>query len=62
MKNNSLAKRLLQYRVKHQLTQIQLAEKIGVSNHLICDIENEKSTVRKISIMKIEDFLDKEGE
>lgn len=38
----NFGEKLLDFRAKHNLTQIQLADIIGVSNEMICFYENGK--------------------
>lgn len=63
MVDEKLANDLLQYRAKYNLTQKELAERIGkISNHTIGDIENKKDNIRAITIARVKLFLEDEGE
>lgn len=52
-------KRFLVYRAKHNLTQEELAKRLGVSRLLINLIENDKAPISKIVKVKM-DLLEKE--
>lgn len=45
-----LAKRLLIYRIKKDLTQKEMAEKLGISDHTLCDIERERDVMLKTKL------------
>ena len=50
---DKIAMIVIKYRVENKLTQQELANKIGVSNKTICDIENGKNTVRKRTLINV---------
>lgn len=49
----NLSSKLLEYRVRNSLTQADIAKEMGVSNKIICYIENNKNTVRNVTKMKV---------
>lgn len=48
-----IAKLAITYRIKNNLTQKELANKLNISNKTLCNIENEDSTVRQITLRKV---------
>lgn len=48
-----IAKLAITYRIKHDLTQKELAEKLNISNKTLCNIENEDNNVRQITLQKV---------
>ena len=54
-----LAERILNYRVKHNLTQQEFAELVGVKKLTIWRVENN-GNVSKITKIKIENVIGKE--
>lgn len=50
----TLQERMIEYRAKNDITQRQLAEKIGVSVQTINSVENGTQTPSKITQAKIE--------
>lgn len=56
-----LSKAVLKYRAENNLNQKELAKQIGnISNHTIVNIENRNPNIRKISLAKVENFLEKQ--
>lgn len=55
-----VASKLLNFRFKNNLTQQQAADILGCSNTTLNYIENRKDTVRKITLIKILNKLEKE--
>ncbi len=48
-----IAKLAITYRIKNNLTQKELANKLKISNKTLCNIEKEDSTVRQITLQKV---------
>lgn len=48
-----LSASIIAYRVKHNLTQKEMAEVLDVSNKTICYIENQKEGIRKTTLFKL---------
>lgn len=58
----TLREKLVDFRARHDLTQDELAKKIGVSRDIICGLENEKRSVWATTKRKIELYIEKESE
>lgn len=43
----------IKYRAENNLTQIDLAKKLDISNKTLCRIENENEKVRKTTLQKV---------
>ncbi|WP_158655101.1 helix-turn-helix domain-containing protein [Flavivirga eckloniae] len=56
-KINSLANRVLIYRIEHSLTITELSEQIGVSNGIIERVEKSKILVSQKMIKRIEEYI-----
>ena len=56
--NMVIGKRIIQYRAKHNLSQLDMAEKLGVSRELVNKLENGKLKPSKIILVKM-DLLEK---
>lgn len=54
----NISDRILQYRAKNNLTQFEMAEKLGVSRELVNKLENEKIEPSKMILIKM-DLLEK---
>lgn len=54
----NISDRILQHRAKNNLTQFEMAEKLGVSRELVNKLENEKTEPSKMILVKM-DLLDK---
>lgn len=54
----NISDRILQYRAKNNLTQFEMAEKLGVSRELVNKLENEKIEPSKMILVKM-DLLEK---
>lgn len=54
----NISDRILQYRAKNNLTQTEMAEKLGSSRELINKLENGKTEPSKMILIKI-DLLEK---
>ena len=54
-----IGERIFQYRAKKKLTQIEMANELGVSRELINKLENKKITPSKMILMRM-DLLEKE--
>ena len=50
----TLQERMIQYRAKHDISQRELAEKVGVSVQTINSVENGTQTPAKVTQAKIE--------
>ena len=57
-----LPDRMIQFRAKERITQVELAERVGVSVQTICAIETESQEPSKITKAKIELVIGKEAE
>ena len=55
-----ISERIFQYRAKKHLTQIEMANELGVSRELINKLENKKITPSKMLLMRM-DLLEKEN-
>ena len=55
-----IGERIFQYRAKKFLTQIEMANELGVSRELINKLENKKITPSKMLLMRM-DLLEKEN-
>ncbi len=58
----TLQERMIEYRAKNDITQRELAEKIGVSVQTINSVENGTQTPSKITQAKIELLVGKDKE
>lgn len=56
----TLQERMIEYRAKNDITQRELAEKIGVSVQTINSVENGTQTPSKVTQAKIELVVGKE--
>ena len=56
----SLSQRMIEYRAKEKITQVELAERVGVSVQTICSAENGTQDPSKITVAKIELVIGKE--
>jgi len=54
----NISDRILQYRAKNNLTQTEMAEKLGSSRELINKLENGKTEPSKMILIKM-DLLEK---
>lgn len=53
-----LAQKIIDFRAINNLTQAELAEKIGVSRGMIVEIESGKRKVKRVTQRKIEIYLE----
>lgn len=58
----SLQDRMVEYRAKERITQVELAERVGVSVQTICSVENGNQDPGKLTRAKIELVIGKEEE
>ena len=58
----ALADRMIQYRAKERMTQVDFAEKVGVSVQTICAVETGAQNPSKITKAKIELVIGKEDD
>ena len=56
----TLQERMIQYRAKHDISQRELAEKVGVSVQTINSVENGTQTPAKVTQAKIELVIGKD--
>ncbi|MBQ9298711.1 MAG: helix-turn-helix transcriptional regulator [Clostridia bacterium] len=56
-----VAQLAIEYRIKNNLTQKELAEKLKISNQTLCHIEQEKGIARQITLQKIGNMLKDEN-
>ncbi len=56
----SLQDRMIEYRAKERITQVELAERVGVSVQTICSVENGTQEPGKVTRAKIELVVGKE--
>lgn len=54
----TIGKRILQYRAKHNLSQLDMSERLGVSRELVNKLENGKLKPSKMILVKM-DLLEK---
>lgn len=54
----NISDRILQYRAKNNLTQFEMAEKLGSSRELVNKLENGKTEPSKMILVKM-DLLEK---
>lgn len=55
-----IGERIFKYRAKKHLTQVEMANELGVSRELINKLENKKITPSKMILMRM-DLLEKEN-
>ena len=55
-----ISERIFQYRAKKHLTQIEMANELGVSREMINKLENKKIAPSKMLLMRM-DLLEKEN-
>lgn len=48
-----VAKLAITYRIKNNLTQKELANKLKISNKTLCNIEKEDKSVRNFTLQKV---------
>lgn len=60
MQKSDLGKKILKYRGKHDLTQVEFAEKCGVTVQTICNIENGIQNPSKLTKQKILIIIEEE--
>lgn len=58
----TLQEKILRYRARHNLTQKEFGELIGVTNQTVYAIENGLQDPGKMTMMRIEILFEKEGE
>ena len=58
----SLQERMIEYRARERITQVELAERVGVSTQTICSVENGSQDPGKVTKAKIELVVGKEEE
>lgn len=60
MTDKDLISRMLNYRAKHNLSQLKLAELCKVTTQTICNVENGTQEPSKLTRQKILNIIDKE--
>lgn len=58
----TLQERMIQYRAKERINQVELANRVGVTVQTINSVENGKQAPSKVTIAKIELVIGKEEE
>lgn len=53
-----IADKILNYRIEHNMSQVMLAQKCGVTNQTINNIENGRQTPSKLTLGKILKVID----
>lgn len=48
-----VSKMIIDYRVKNNLSQKELANMLDISNKTLCHIENKEKTVRNITLARV---------
>ena len=48
-----VSKMIIDYRVKNNLSQKELADMLDISNKTLCHIENKENTVRNITLARV---------
>lgn len=48
-----VSKMIIDYRVKNNLNQKELADMLDISNKTLCHIENKEKTVRNITLARV---------
>lgn len=61
MKDNVLIEKMLDYRAKHNISQVKLAELCNVSQQTICNVENGVQAPSKLTRKKILNVIEKEN-
>lgn len=56
----TLGKNIRKYRIKNNMSQVQLASKLVVANSFICDIEKGRSTPSMKLLKRIAEILEVE--
>lgn len=60
MEQKELIKRILAYRGKHNLSQIEFAEKCNITQPTLCNVENGKQKPSKLTMQKILNVIGEE--
>ena len=55
-----LAQEMIDYRARNKLSQMKLAELIGLNPNSICSLESRKSKARATTVSKMQKLLDEE--
>lgn len=50
----TLQDRMIEYRAKERITQVELAERVGISTQTLCSVERGIQEPSKITLAKIE--------
>lgn len=58
----NLADRMIEYRAKERITQVELAERTGLSHQTIVSVERGQQSPSRVTIAKIELVIGKEKE
>ena len=61
MKDKELIEKMLDYRARHNLSQVKFAELCGVSQQTICNVENGVQEPSKLTKRKILNLIEKEN-
>ena len=56
----NLQERMIEYRARERITQVELAERCGVSVQTVCAVENGHQDPGKVTLAKIELVVGKE--
>lgn len=60
MKDKELIEKMLDYRARHNISQVKFAELCNVSQQTICNVENGVQAPSKLTRMKILNLIKKE--
>lgn len=58
----SLQDRMVEYRARERISQVELAKRCGLSAQTVCSVENGQQVPSKITTAKIELVIGKEGD
>ena len=58
----NLADRMIEYRAKERITQVELAERAGLSHQTIVSVERGQQNPSRVTVAKIELVIGKEKE
>ena len=61
MKDSVLIEKMLDYRARHNISQLKLAELCKVSQQTVCNIENGIQSPSKLTRKKILNLIEKEN-
>lgn len=61
MKDKELIEKMLDYRARHNISQVKFAELCNVSQQTICNVENGVQAPSKLTKRKILNLIEKEN-